>query len=1025
MIVAILGALKAGGVFVPLDPDYPQERLDFMIEDAALDLLVTTTDLAERLPRDAATIVIEEIQEELARGSDRPLAVAVTPEQAAYVIYTSGSTGRPKGVVNTHAGVANRVLWNQSETPLVTADRLLQKTPLNFDVSVNEIFWPLSAGAQLVLARSGGHRDSGYLVETVIDAAVTVMVFVPSLLSVFLEEPEVRQCRSLRLVICSGEPLNLDHQRRLFDRLDAVLYNFYGPTEAAVDVTSWRCRGDVGLATIPIGRPIANTEIYILDDALRALPAGWVGTLYIGGRGLARGYHDRRGLTAERFVPHPLPRRPGARLYNTGDLARFLPDGNIEFLGRRDHQVKLRGFRIELGEIEYQLNSSTAVKDALVMMREDRPGDQRLTAYVRPDWSLLESQLLEDDRADSDTHVSQWEEVYDDLYGERAPAADPTFNIAGWEDSFTGAPMGDEVMREWRDQTVNRIVALRPRRPLEIGCGSGLLLHQIAPVCELYTATDLSQAALDLIRAARPGAAVRLVKAAALDFSAFAGETGDVVVLNSVVQYFPSADYLEEVLARAVEYTQVGGAVFIGDLRSLPLQTMLETEIEFHHASDTMDRVELQRRIRRREREERELLIDPRFFRRLQTRLPRVRHVAVQQREGTQDNELTRYRYDVVLYLDDEQARRPTVAEHGDVTSLAGVRETLVAEPDVGHRFVLPDGRIARATALADIVASARHAETVGDLRRELAHRPVDGVHPQQVWELARELGWRALVRSSSDPEQLDVLFVHQADNAPIDNLGDTDLAGERALTNQPLRARVIPTLERQLQRQLQERLPEYMQPGAMVFVDELPLAPNGKIDRTRLPAPTVEMRGEYRVPESPIEEQLVEIWRDVLGVERIGTADDFFDLGGHSLLATQLVSRVRQTFGAEASVRLLFENPTIKELARAVTTRSRSSQPGMDLVRADRTRPVLISAAQKRLWLLDRAAVGTAYNMPVAFLVRGTLSMRALEDSFAALIARHEILRTSFVGTSETVMHGWSSTPRGPPTSSWWRPSR
>src|SRR5690606_8752656 len=307
-----------------------------------------------------------------------------TPQDLAYVIFTSGSTGRPKGAMNEHRGICNRLLWMQEQYGLTPHDRVVQKTPFSFDVSVWEFFWPLMTGARLVIARPDGHRDSAYLVNLIRHSGITTLHFVPSMLRVFLESEGVEACSgSIKRVICSGEALPHELQERFFARLPgAELHNLYGPTEAAVDVTYWACqRGDDRL-TVPIGRPLANTQMYVLDSQMQPVPIGVAGELYIGGVQVGRGYSGRDDLTAERFVPDPYSRTPGARLYKTGDLARYLPDGAIDYLGRLDHQVKIRGQRIELGEIEATLDQHAGVAQSVVMAREDSPGDQRLVAYV-------------------------------------------------------------------------------------------------------------------------------------------------------------------------------------------------------------------------------------------------------------------------------------------------------------------------------------------------------------------------------------------------------------------------------------------------------------------------------------------------------------------------------------------------------------------------------------------------------------------------------------------------------------------
>ncbi|RKG99379.1 amino acid adenylation domain-containing protein, partial [Corallococcus sp. CA053C] len=385
MVVALLAILKAGGAWVPLDPSYPAERLAFMLGDAAAPVLLTQERLRPVLPATSGRIVfLDSGWDAIAHAPAHRPRVSVAPEGAAYVIYTSGSTGRPKGALNTHAAIHNRLAWMQSAYRLTPQDAVLQKTPFGFDVSVWEFFWPLITGARLVMAVPGGHQDGAYLVRTIAAERITTLHFVPSMLQVFLEQPGLEACAHLERIISSGEALPAELARRCLERLPAKLHNLYGPTEAAVDVTHWTCeRGDSRRA-VPIGRPISNLRIHILDARLRPVPVSVPGELYIGGLGLARGYFRRPDLTAERFVADPVGTEPGARLYRTGDLARHLPGGEIEYLGRTDFQVKLRGFRIEPGEIEAALGQHPTVREVVVLAREDVPGDPRLVAYVVP-----------------------------------------------------------------------------------------------------------------------------------------------------------------------------------------------------------------------------------------------------------------------------------------------------------------------------------------------------------------------------------------------------------------------------------------------------------------------------------------------------------------------------------------------------------------------------------------------------------------------------------------------------------------
>jgi amino acid adenylation domain-containing protein len=387
MVVALLGILKAGGAYMPVDPDYPADRVAYMLEDSGVPVVLAQDHLLDRLPGHGARVL------SLAGAAVPPTAplrarrAGARPANLAYVIYTSGSTGRPKGTMNSHRGIVNRLLWMQEEYGPAADDRVLQKTPFSFDVSVWEIFWPLVTGARLVMARPGGHQDPAYLVETIVAEAITTLHFVPSMLQVFIEAPGVERCVSLRRVICSGEALPLDLARRFRQRLAARLHNLYGPTEAAVEVTYWACGDDGGRSSVPIGHPVANTQIWLLDRNLRTVPVGVPGELHIGGVQVARGYLDRPALTAEKFIPDPfgdLRSGPGSRLYKTGDLARWMPDGAVDFLGRIDNQVKVRGLRIELGEIEAALAAHPAVREAVVLARSGgmAVGDVNLVAYV-------------------------------------------------------------------------------------------------------------------------------------------------------------------------------------------------------------------------------------------------------------------------------------------------------------------------------------------------------------------------------------------------------------------------------------------------------------------------------------------------------------------------------------------------------------------------------------------------------------------------------------------------------------------
>ncbi len=414
MVVTLIGVLKAGGAYLPLDPDYPEERLRFIIEDANPAVIVTQESLKTIASELGKALIIDddssrnaEAQSKRQRDSDRTsiAPLRLCGGNLAYVIYTSGSTGKPKGVMIPHQGICNRLLWMLSAFDFQPTDRVLQKTPFTFDAAGWEFFVPLLSGATVVMAEPGGHQDTAYLVNAITEHEITILQLVPSMLQIVLEEQGIENCRTLRHVYCGGEALPGSLHTRFHNRLSCELHNLYGPTEYSIDAACWPSQLETFERTVPIGRALSNTQLYVLDQHYEPAPLGATGELFIGGSGLARAYLNRPELTAERFVPHCFSTEPGARLYRTGDLVRYLPDGNLEFLGRVDHQVKVRGFRIELGEIEAVLCRHAQVREAIVVAREDGAnGEKRLVAYVAGELEAATSEL----RSHLSQHLPQY-----------------------------------------------------------------------------------------------------------------------------------------------------------------------------------------------------------------------------------------------------------------------------------------------------------------------------------------------------------------------------------------------------------------------------------------------------------------------------------------------------------------------------------------------------------------------------------------------------------------------------------------
>jgi amino acid adenylation domain-containing protein len=1023
MVVGLLGTMKAGGAYVPIDPDTPRSRLDVMLEDAEPLVLLTQEHLLGMLPEDSVpTICLDRDWQTLSSESEENLPVITSGKDQAYMIYTSGSTGKPKGVPNVHEGIVNRLLWMQDAYRLDGSNRVMQKTPYSFDVSVWEFFWPLMTGACLVVARPEGHKDPSYLVDLIQQSKITTMHFVPSMLRIFLEAEGVERCTSLRRVICSGEALPFDLQQRFFERLRAELHNLYGPTEAAVDVSYWECRPDTSMTIVPIGKPIWNTQLYILDTYLQPVPVGVPGELHIGGVNLARGYLKQPGLTAQKFIADPFSKEPGARLYKTGDLARFLPDGNIEYLGRIDYQVKLRGFRIELGEIETTLDSHPGVRQSVVMAREDVPGDKRLVAYVVPNPEYRGTSDSEPTDALSAEQVSEWSEAFDEAYRRGGSVEEVTFNIRGWDSSYTGEPIPSEEMRVWVETTVDRIKAMRPKSVWEIGCGTGLLLFRVAPGTERYYATDISQTALGFLeqQLQRPESRmpqVKLERKAAHDFDHDATRSQfDAVVLNSVIQYFPDLDYFMKVLEGAVESVRPGGAVFVGDVRSLPLLESFHTSVEMFRADNDLSRKELARRVQKGVRQEGELLLDPAFFNAICQRWPRVTHIEIQLKRGRAHNELTRFRYDVVLHVGEQAPPRiecPWLDWENQGLSRASLAELLgETQPEMLGLTGIRNARLRAEAVAAEWLAAEDGSGTVADLRKHIGESSAETVEPEDLWSLEQELPYLLEVRESkiATDGRFDVVLRRRNAKGAVADYAIARFPGESenvrpwaSYTNNPLRQRVAGKLIPQLRLYVGGKLLEYMVPSAFVLMDSMPLTSNGKVNRRALPAPEdsiLEGRGDYRPPQTPLEELVAAIFADVLRIERAGLDDNFFELGGHSLSATQVVSRIRQNLRVDLPVRAVFESPTVATLAQAVelVQRGNSGLVAPPIERVPRSQRLPLSFAQQRLWVLDQIDPNNSlYNIPRPLRLTGVLNLGALESALNAIVARHEVLRTSY----------------------------
>lgn len=1032
MVAGILGIMKAGCAYVPLDVSYPSERLTSILAQSGAAILLTQESLRESIPAVylGQTLYLDSNWTLIANGEcDNPV-VPVTPQHLAYIIFTSGSTGVPKGVSVAHLNLLNYLHSIQQRLGNSVGDQFATVSTLSADLGNTVIFPSLCSGGCLHIIAEDRIIDAEALAAYCRQHPIDYLKIVPSHLTALLATPDSASILPHKRLVLGGEASSWELVERIHAlRPDCQILNHYGPTETTIGVLTYPVTETRPFTvTVPIGRPIDNVQIYLLDQHLHPVPIGVPGELYVGGRSVSRGYYQQPRLTAERFVPDPFATSSenglaGGRLYRTGDLARYLSDGVIEFLGRVDRQIKIRGFRIELGEIEAVINQHQAVHDNAVIIREDTPDDRRLVAYVIPNPEHLQETAVSPSQDLVTEQVSQWQMVFEETYTEATTQGTGITNLTGWNSSYENAPINETEMMEWLDTTIQEILTLHPQDVLEIGCGAGLLLFRIAPHCHTYVGTDFSQEAIQyleqtLAQLDPPLPQVSVQQQPAHDFVGLEAHHFDVIIINSVVQYFPSADYLQTVLENALHVLKPGGCIYIGDVRNLSLLPAFYASVEVHKAPASLSKAQLQQRINRQIQNEEELVIAPHFFRSLPQKFPQISQVTITPKQGQALNELTKFRYQVFIFTGTHQ---PTLQVNQwlnwshDQMQIAHIQRLLSeTHPQTLGILNVTNARLEAERSILTWLAKAEPGQTVSDLRSLLQRSTANGGgSPATFQEIGQALGYDVTIRWDRDNSDgtFDVVFgrftepPHQISLFPN---GHSGVPESNHYTNNPLYGIFVRRLRPQLHDYIRERLPEHMVPAALIMIESFPLTPNGKLNHHALPMPEYQastLSTTFIAPRTPIEEILAGVWAQVLGFERVGIHDNFFELGGHSLLATQLISRVRNAFQVNVPLRQLFERPTVAALAQAIETALQHTH-GLDVPPIQSTaqsEDAPLSFSQQRFWFLDQLYPGNAaYHLYYYTRVTGPVQIGVLERCFNEMVRRHEILRTYFVTREE-----------------------
>ena len=971
MLVAILAVLKAGAAYVPVDPAYPEQRIRYMLQDCEARLVLTqrhVLNAANPLSGlDLAVYCIDEQQHLMESVTDLPLPDDLN--RLVNVIYTSGTTGKPKGVMIQQAAVVNLAAAQHQLLQLVKEDKVLQFASFSFDAATWEIFATLLQGATLVICPNSYKENVGALVSLLEQQKISVATLPPALLNLM----EAALLPKLRLLIVAGEATPLATMQRWSE--GRSLINAYGPTETTV-CTSLHYYQQGDLAST-IGRPLPNLKCYVLDAHLRPVPCGVPGELYVSGAGVAAGYLHQPELSSQRFIANPYGKGldpSQQRLYRTGDSVRRLLNGELDYLGRVDHQVKIRGNRVELAEIEAVLTEFPHVKQATALIRE-RDGQAYIAAYFTAMSSGQSTDL---------SLVADWNKIYNSEYGKKSAEDFNPADFDGWNSSFDGKPIALESMQEWRDATLERILQLKPKRILEIGSGAGLLFYPLLPHCQYYFATDFSAQAVAKLRF---GATVLKVEHktrfalcdAASILQAVEGYQPDLIIINSVIQYFPSADYLLDVIQQAMTLLNGQGQLFIGDVRDARLLDILHYDIQKHLQPDAPFPavVEATKQARA---QDKELLVSPDFFltfaqkhQRGAIELP----VDLLIKKGQYSNEMLDYRYDVIVDCSAGAASRPLA--QAQIESEFHFSANLAVEHCCQQNlqsFVIrnyPNSRVYQSYIEFHNVPGKLAANQV--------------LNYLQLAEIATRHGYQFKASVQPDDPALLSLMFSRSDQAPFSS--QLVSARPRPLSY-AVREPFMPLDTKALRSYLEQKLPAFMLPNVLVQLEAMPLTPNGKVDRKALPEPEQDQRN-YVAPRNELEQALCLIWQDILGITRVGVQDDFFQLGGNSILAISLSHRISTVLQREVSLATLFRHKTIAQL----TEHGLSKQAVLIQPATVTEKP--LSFAQNRLWFLQQYEQdSSAYHIPL-LLKLSSHETDWLAVALHAILERHQVLRSVY----------------------------
>ncbi len=1038
MIVSIIAVIKAGGAYLPISPQSTTTRIQNIIQDAKPVCLISSNFNLAKHPRlnvNIHVLSINKLQDEYDFLPAEDLPIVNSPGDLICALYTSGSTGIPKAVKITHHNLSSCMYATLDVFGKDSSDIWLLHHEYFFDISVLEIFFSLVTGATLAIPDLTVIQFPKSLFDFIKAFKVTALCQVPTAfiqLTNYIERLHKPAHLYLRKIILGGERFPVESVkkwREFYPRSPVCIYDIYGPTEITVYCTAVKASKNLLNRVVdctPIGEVISNANIFVFDQYLNMQPIGAPGMIYVTGSCVSAGYLNQPDLEKQKFIIHPTD---GKRYYNTGDLAYWSDDGLLYSIGRADNQVKVRGYRIELDEISSKLMQHPYIKQAYVCVQDNEFNHKTLLSYVSLDETQCEAELSE-----TQPHIQQWQSLMDDVYWQADLHKPDGANIA-WHSSYTGHPFNSEEMREWVTTTVRKITSFSPARVLEIGCGSGLLLHQIAPLVKQYVASDFSKTIIEVLQKfvdeQKYTKKVRLNTEEANHRSVEEIHVFDTVIINSVAQYLPDAKYLNDVLHRAVDACKDEGIVFIGDLRSLRDLELFHYSLQLYQIESTTSVADLKANVFYSIEREQELLISPEFFIYFSNNHPRISHIEITLRRGTYLNEMTQFRYDVILHINKKAEATSLVwNNYGEEPVLL---EDIVAylqseKPNVYGLRNIKNLRLSLLAADVEKIKIAANEKTVSDIINDSSHAIQSlGICPEKLAIACESLGYEVkLIASDKYTLELFDIVCTKKKNILLESFKcrtnhptNEEYLNFSWLTNSPMLFMLQKRLAGIFRNYLQEHLPAYMIPTNFIFLRKFPETQSGKINPKGLPKlRSIHHQESYFPPRSQIEYTWVRLWKKYLSIETIGIYDNFFSIGGDSIIAIQILSEAKE-YNLDVSISLFFKYPTIAELAMVSVRNSALPDCGElgisapfyeQLENAYHNDVAIIkrmySTRFEDAYPLTPVQEGIlfqsisfpnqgVYLEQISLTFKGNYNAECFQNAWNALIARYEILRT------------------------------